>query len=271
MTVDIRRLDLELIDTLIDWAANEGWNPGLDDASAFHVADPNGFLGAFHDGRMAAGISAVAYDDQFGFIGLYICHPDFRGQGLGRAVWDAGMAYLGARTIGLDGVPQQQENYRRMGFVPHYETIRMSGTLDLAPAKSCQVAPLSTALTVGDFDRTCFPADRPAFLNAWIAPPRAAFLAMRDDEVAGYMVVRRCRMGHKIGPLSAKDIKTAIDLLGAIQGQVQIDVPTYQTALLAELEGRGFSAQFETARMYRGTPRPISRDRIFAVTSLELG
>jgi GNAT superfamily N-acetyltransferase len=271
VTTDIRRLDLEQIDTLIDWAANEGWNPGLNDAPAFQVADPNGFLGAFLDGRMVAGISAVAYDDQFGFVGLYICHPDFRGQGLGRTVWDAGMAYLGARTIGLDGVSQQQANYRRMGFVPRYETMRMSGLLGLAPAKSCQVVPLSTAHTLRDFDRTCFPADRQTFLNAWIAPPRAAWLAMRDDEVAGYIVVRPCRMGQKIGPLFAKDLKAAIDLLGAIQGQVQIDVPTDQTALLAELEGRGFAAQFETARMYRGSPRPISRDRIFAVTSLELG
>lgn len=271
MTADIRRLDLEQIGTLIDWAAKEGWNPGLDDAPAFRAADPNGFLGAFHDGRMAAGISAVAYDDQFGFVGLYICHPDYRGQGLGRIVWDAGMAYLGARAIGLDGVPQQQANYRRMGFIRQYETIRMSGLLDLAPARCCKVTPLSTALAVRDIDRTCFPADRPAFLKAWIAPPRAALLATRDGEVAGYAVVRPCRMGHKIGPLLAKDLKTAVDLLGAIQGQVQIDVPKYQKALLAELEGRGFASQFETARMYRGTPRPVSGERIYAVTSLELG
>jgi len=271
MTSDIRRLELAQIETLIGWAAGEGWNPGLDDAPAFRAADPNGFLGAFVDGRMVAGISVVAYDDEFSFLGLYICHKDFRGQGLGRAVWDAGMAYLGARTIGLDGVPQQQANYRRMGFVPQYETIRMSGLLDLAPARYCEVTPLSAAFAVRDIDRTCFPADRPAFLKAWIAPPRVALLATRDGEVAGYAVVRPCRMGRKIGPLFAKDLKIALDLLGAIHGQVQIDVPMYQKALLAELEGRGFAGQFETARMYRGTPRPVSRDRVFGVTSLELG
>ena len=49
----------------LDWAATEGWNPGLDDAAAFQAADPDGFLGAFVDGEMVAGISAVAYDDRF--------------------------------------------------------------------------------------------------------------------------------------------------------------------------------------------------------------
>ena len=28
------------IDTAIEWAAREGWNPGLADADAFHAADP---------------------------------------------------------------------------------------------------------------------------------------------------------------------------------------------------------------------------------------
>ena len=27
-----------------DWAAAEGWNPGLSDAVAFQAADPTGFL-----------------------------------------------------------------------------------------------------------------------------------------------------------------------------------------------------------------------------------
>ena len=27
---------------ILDWAADEGWNPGLDDAAACHAADPAG-------------------------------------------------------------------------------------------------------------------------------------------------------------------------------------------------------------------------------------
>lgn len=116
----IRTLARDEVETLVDWAAAEGWNPGLGDAALFQAADPQGFIGAFVDGELSAGISAVAYGDDFGFIGLYICRPDRRGQGHGKAVWDAGMARLGKRTIGLDGVVEQQANYRSMGFAPAY-------------------------------------------------------------------------------------------------------------------------------------------------------
>ncbi|RUT86550.1 GNAT family N-acetyltransferase, partial [Mesorhizobium sp. USDA-HM6] len=98
----IRVLASQEVEMLVDWAAGEGWNPGFGDAAVFQAADPEGFIGAFVDGQMVAGISAVAYGDRFGFIGLYICRPDRRGEGHGKAVWDAGMARLGNRTIGLD-------------------------------------------------------------------------------------------------------------------------------------------------------------------------
>ena len=95
----IRTLTLPEIETLVDWAAAEGWNPGLADAAAFQAADPRGFMGAFVGAAMVAGISAVAYGEDFGFIGLYICRPDSRGEGHGKAVWEAGMARLaGARS-----------------------------------------------------------------------------------------------------------------------------------------------------------------------------
>ncbi len=84
--VVIRTLDLPEIETLVGWAKAEGWNPGLADAAPFQAADPEGFIGCFVDGVMAAGISAVRYGPAFGFIGLYIAHPDFRGRGYGRRV-----------------------------------------------------------------------------------------------------------------------------------------------------------------------------------------
>ncbi len=31
------------LDTIIDWAAREGWNPGIDDGNAFWAADPEGY------------------------------------------------------------------------------------------------------------------------------------------------------------------------------------------------------------------------------------
>lgn len=271
MTRTIRTLTLPEIGALLDWAAAEGWNPGLNDAVAFRAADPSGFFGAFVDGRMVAGISAVAYDASFGFIGLYICHPDWRGQGHGKAVWDAGMAYLGERTIGLDGVPEQQANYAAMGFVPAYETIRMSGTLTSDRAANHQIPPVASLEDILDLDRHCFPARRDDFLRAWLAPPNRSMVHREDGAVNGYAVLRPCRSGAKIGPLFAHDMSAALDLLTTVSGPVQIDVPALQTDWLRALAARGLTAGFRTRRMYRGPLPTISLARVFGVSSLELG
>jgi Acetyltransferase (GNAT) family len=67
----------------VDWAAAEGWNPGLSDAACFSAVDPEGFwIGEFR-GMPAATISVVNYDDHFSFLGFYIVRPDLRGRGYG--------------------------------------------------------------------------------------------------------------------------------------------------------------------------------------------
>lgn len=269
MNRTIRTLDLAGITTLLQWAAAEDWNPGLDDAAAFQSTDRSGFLGAYVDDVMVAGVAAVAYDQDFGFIGLYICHPDWRGQGHGKAVWDAGMAYLGNRTIGLDGVPEQQANYARMGFVPAYETVRMSGTLPARLAIDPSTAP--TLEDIRALDRRCFPVQRDAFLRHWLALPNRAAVHRTDAAVTGYAVARKCMEGTKIGPLFAADLATAMELLTAQSGPIQIDVPASQSAWLQALSDLGFTAGFRTRRMYRGPQPDIQLTHVFGVTTLELG
>src|SRR5215210_8936288 len=82
------------LDLTVEWAANEGWNPGLSDAECFYAADPEGFLLAFRDGEPVASISVVRYGSDFGFLGLYIVRPNLRGRGYGYQLWRAGMAHL---------------------------------------------------------------------------------------------------------------------------------------------------------------------------------
>lgn len=278
----VRPLTRTELETLIDWAGDEGWNPGLADADAFYAADPQGFLGCFVEGELAAGISAIAYDDNFGFIGLYICHPRFRGQGFGRQVWDAGMAYLGDRIIGLDGVPEQQANYASMGFAPLYETIRWSGLGAAAlPSMAPQAATIRSVtamdiLALGAFDRRHFPAPRADFLSLWLGGAHDAFVAMEDGAVSGYAVLRKCRQGRKIGPLFALDDGMAENLLTAClqkagSDEVHLDVPDHQVGLTEILIRHGFQPGFKTARMYRGMPPRLALAGVYAVTSLELG
>lgn len=277
-SIVIRPLALSDVEQLLSWAKDEGWNPGLDDAAAFYVADPDGFLGCFVDGEMVAGISAVRYGSNFGFIGLYISHPDSRGKGYGRRVWDAGMALLDGRTIGFDGVPEQQANYRSMGFAAVSETFRWSGTHAGTATPAPDVIDVTPSLlpAIAAFDRNFFAEARQAFLNAWLSPPRVARALVRNGEIQGYAVARACHDGFKIGPLFAQspaDARLLLDALAAISGgqTLHIDVPAGQTAFSDDLQALGFVRGFATARMYKGPPPALNQTGIFGITSLELG
>ncbi|SMH53974.1 GNAT family N-acetyltransferase [Mesorhizobium australicum] len=272
---EIRPLSPAEVETLVGWAAAEGWNPGLGDAAAFRVADPDGFLGAFVGGEMVAGIAAIAYGDDFGFIGLYICRSDQRGKGYGKAVWDAGMTRLSGRTIGLDGVPAQQANYRSMGFEPAYRTLRFSGRVAASDAPCIRPVTPDLSAAIHEFDRMCFPAVRNDFLVAWLGPPRISLASVANGIVRGFGVARACGEGHKIGPLFARDEKTAAALLASLAttcgSEVHIDVPEARSEFIDGLIALGFTSGFETARMYRGDPPAYQDNLVFGVTCLELG
>jgi GNAT superfamily N-acetyltransferase len=277
MNIDIRQLSLDDVAELLLWAKAEGWNPGLDDAEPFHAADPAGFLGCFVEGRMAAGISAVTAGPDFGFVGLYICHPDFRGQGLGKRVWGAGIAHLGNRTVGLDGVPAQQQNYRRMGFVPAYRTWRYSGRFKPTNVNRDIVRIDATMLPlVAAFDRPYYPGVRQAFLTRWLDTPRIARALVRDGKLAGYGVLRKCCDGYKIGPLFSETENDASLIFMALCAEsngetISIDVPESAHDMESYLADIAFEKGFETARMYRGDFPAIDMRGVFGVTTLELG
>jgi ribosomal protein S18 acetylase RimI-like enzyme len=123
----IRTMTRGEVDTAVEWAAIEGWNPGLNDAECYFEADPAGFFIGLLDGAPIATLSAVRYGKSFGFMGFYIVRPDCRGEGYGTKIWNAGLEYLEGRIIGLDGVVDQQENYRKSGFRLAHRNVRYEG------------------------------------------------------------------------------------------------------------------------------------------------
>ena len=79
----IRPMTRPELDLAVEWAAAEGWNPGLYDADSFYAADPTGFLIGLLNDEPIAVISVVKYGQAFGFLGFYIVRPEYRGQGYG--------------------------------------------------------------------------------------------------------------------------------------------------------------------------------------------
>ena len=273
----VRRMTEADLALAIEWAAAEGWNPGLHDAHCFYAADPQGFFVAELDGAPIGCVSAVRYGSGFGFLGLYIVKTEHRGQGFGLELWHAALDHLGDRMIGLDGVVAQQENYRKSGFRLAFRNIRQKSRGGGVAPPGLTDLPAIPIAEILRYDETGFPAPRADFLKSWIGQPQAVALGVvNGPRLTGYGVLRACREGFKIGPLFADDEETADRLFAGLMARapgapVFLDTPEANPAAVALAARHAMTPIFETARMYKnGTPQ-MALERCFGVTTFELG
>ncbi|MFE9835573.1 GNAT family N-acetyltransferase [Streptomyces sp. NPDC005551] len=261
------------------WAAAEGWNPGLSDAPSFFAQDPDGFFVGRIDGEPVSAVSVVNYGADYSFLGFYLVRPDLRGHGHGITTWKTALAHAGTRTVGLDGVVAQQDNYRRSGFHPAHRTVRHSGVAPVTavPRGVRPVRPVEDLGAVTAYDSACFPADRPRFVERWLAEDgHRAVARVTGGRLTGYGVIRPGRDAWRVGPLFADTAEDARALFagltaGIAGSEVALDVPENNAPAVALAEELGLTPSFETARMYTGPVRPFAAERVFGVTTLELG
>lgn len=276
----IKVMDLTELEIAAKWALQEGWNPGLSDAKCYYQADPNGFLIGYLGDEPIASISVVKYDDSFGFLGFYIVKPEYRGQGYGMQIWQAGLQYLAGCNVALDGVVAQQENYKKSGFKLAYRNIRYEG-VGGGEAPNCTNLVALERLPIEEviaYDSAFFPTKRVAFVDAWINQPNCHALGIKqDDTLVAIGVIRPCHVGYKIGPLYADSVELAETLFLALRSKVSateaiyLDVPEVNAAAVALAQKYNMSLSFETARMYTGERPDLPLTRVFGVTSFEIG
>jgi len=278
---EILPLTRDEIDTAVAWAAREGWNPGMQDAGCFALQDGQGFWGGFLHGDMIACISVVTYGAAFAFLGFYIVDPVHRGKGYGHALWQKALEHAGRRTVGLDGVVDQQETYRRAGFDLAWRNIRFGGV----PKGRLKVSDAFTltwldglSAEVAALDARVFPAPRPNFWQGWFSAPGHVSIAVHEEgEMQGFGTLRRCRSGAKIGPLVATSRAAALSVLAGVlkdwpqDQEIFLDVPEPNGSAVTLARDLGLEPVFETARMYRGKAPEVALDLIYGVTSFELG
>jgi GNAT superfamily N-acetyltransferase len=262
------------------WAHDERWNPGRSDEIPFHAADPRGFFLGRLNGKPVASAAGVRYGTDYGFLGLYIARPQVRGQGYGIQLWRAAMAHLAGRNVGLDGVVEQQDNYRKSGFRRTWNHIRYEGVPPREePARDLTLVDGRTIpfSRLAAYDRRFFPAERDAFLSLWVSlPGHTSLAALQDGRLKGFAVMRPAQSGSRIGPLHASSQDIASALLTGLSATtpglpVALDIPDVNPASVKLAQRLGLTPTFECARMYTGPTPDIDIPGIFATTTLELG
>lgn len=274
----IRPMLADELKIAIDWAAREGWNPGLNDAELFYLADPNGFFVGELNGEIVAVGSAVAYDETYAFCGLYIVAPEHRGKGYGLTLTKHRLAYCGDRNVGIDGVLENVKIYKRIGYVPYYQNKRFQ-KLANATTRSAQVVEV-TKEHIPDiltYDKPCFGTAREQFLAAWLSQPQGKSVCfLQNGEIKGYAVRRKCQEGYKVGPLFADSPDIALSLFQALQLDIQgeqiiLDVPENNPQAISLAESERMDVVFATMRMYQKTIPATASDKIYGITTFELG
>jgi GNAT superfamily N-acetyltransferase len=280
---ELRQLTKEGLQTLVTWAAAEGWNPGIHDHEVFWETDPEGFYGFYAGETLIAGGAVVSYHQTFGFMGLFIVHPEHRGQGIGRKLWHLRRDLLIRRlnpgaAIGMDGVVAMQPFYEKGGFRiafrdERYE--RMGSAFDVS--HRITTINVNDHELLMDYDIDCVGYDRKVFLRSWLRTPNSqGFKFMQDNRLCGYAVIRKAIEGYKIGPLFADTSEVAEELykacLNASIGQpVFLDIPVINKGAVELLRKYEARYVFECARMYLGEAPHSSINKVFGITTFELG
>jgi hypothetical protein len=272
---------------LTGWAADEGWNPGLHDVAIAYREQPEAFVALRRGSELVGGASVMAYGGAWGVLGLFIVRADLRSQGLGSCLWDELLVSLRGRLapgapIGLDGVVAMQPFYRRSGFVDAHRDIRFSGHPRCAPDPQVVVTEGVVLTPAGEreliaYDEALAIGPRRSFMRRWFTASGVLVATLRHTSGLGAIgALRPCREGFKLGPVLAGTPEDASRVVRSLAAHahgalVQLDVPEPNAAGLAIAAELGLEQSFECARMYVGGVPDLPVDRIFGVTSFELG
>lgn len=265
--------------TIIEWAAREGWNPGLNDHQCFYVSDPGGFFAGRINNQIISVGSAVNYGAEYSFLGLYIVDPKFRSRGLGMPITQTLLSHIGDRNAGIDGVVEMVDKYKEIGFHLAHNNARYACQGAKQSKIDERIVDANTIPfdLITTYDFLHFRAPRAEFLQCWINQPNSiAKIYLINEQVFGFITLRKCRHGYKVGPLFAENysiaeslFRFALDHAGDEMIYLDIPVPNMNAIKLTEV----FKMQqvFATARMYLHEDPKLPLEKIYGITSFELG
>ena len=104
-------LETDDIPAVTAWARQEGFAPGLGDVAIYRHTDRQGIWVGWLGNERIGCITGVRYNAAYGFIGLYLVRPPWRGQGYGLQLWrhalehlqDLACSHAAINQVGNDG------------------------------------------------------------------------------------------------------------------------------------------------------------------------
>ena len=278
----VRPMAMEDIPAGLAMCRLAGWNQVREDWALYLEQSRGGAQVILHESSVIGTVTAVPYQQRFGWIGMVLVDERFRGQGVGGHLLRLAIDQLSVcDTAKLDATPAGRAVYLKLGFVDEWPLLRMDTVARpvLAPpgvsVREIADADLTAVLA---WDAEVFGADRSAILRRYRElDPRSAFVAERGSTLAGYAFGRHGFRWEQAGPIVAHDRDAAQALLAAALTRhagkpLLVDTRLADPAWVAWLRAIGFAEQRPYTRMFKGSNRHPGRpDRQYAILGPELG
>ena len=237
------------------------------------------------DGSLAASTVVLPYGGKFAWVSMVLVLPEHRRKGYATQLLRVALAELGKRgqIPILDATPAGHEVYAQEGFRDTWGFRRFAlkeiGGLN---GKKIQARPITAPdwPQILQLDAIAFGASREGLLRNLAARlPGTALVAEQGGELAGFVLGREGREANQVGPLVARDGKTAAALLEAAvrwtRSPVYVDIADRASGLQSWVQARGFEFQRPFVRMVHGmtgTARaPGDESLVYCPAGPELG
>ena len=281
------------IDFVTEISRKEGFVPGIGDLGIYKNTDKQGlWVGWLNDNPIGC-IAGVRYNENYGFLGLFLVLENYRGRGFGLQLWKKALDHLiDLPCVGLEAAPDRIADYSKWGFSVSSKTTRWQllgdgkflderfRSEDLNDFSFVEGSSIPSN-AVEKFDETRENTPRPHFLSNWLKHPAGKVIAVIDKygRCHGFGRIRPCLLkrgdGWRIGPLMADNPKLLTILLKKLieshPGLIIIDAPGLNKSASELFKDLGFESQSETFRMYRGYQPPVSMKDVYGLACLELG
>ena len=280
MDLNTRAFGRQDIEFAVAQTSREGWD---NTDSTFRVClshDPEGCFIAEIDGQRAGIITTTRYV-RSAWVGNLIVAPDFRRRGIGQQLMEHAMGQLeaiGIRTFWLEADPMGVSIYKRLGFVPQFESPRFQKKPPHTAGRGGTEPMLASDLgAVRTIDAFCFGDDRGNLLGKLRDIARAAYCARVNGRVVGFAMALPSAAGVRLGPCVADDSFAAGKLIDSILGDfpdqtIVVAVPGVNESATRLLESREFARGLPSLRMRRGKADTASApDRIVALANGAMG
>ncbi|MEW2246614.1 GNAT family N-acetyltransferase [Streptomyces sp. NPDC006975] len=278
----IRRLTLRDLDACANLSENRGW-PREEHKWGFLLTAGTGYGIDDPDGGLVSACVVTEYGTRerpaLAAIGMVLVAERHARQGVGRRMMRHILAQQGTTPLTLHATPNGRPLYEELGFKTTGRAEMLRGHLT---ADDAEVAVATRAATAEDLpailrlDEEVFGADRTHIVTRLPAFADQLRVAEKDGRIIGYAAAWPNMDTHVVGPLIARDTRTAKALMASLAAHtdrpLRTDIDVRHEELLSWAKKHGMASVAFNAVMTHGiTELPGDWSRRFAPVTVAAG